>query len=206
MRNLSNDMVAQLLSSSVEPAFLIELYFDSGTLRLWTGVGNFTWRNEVYTGGGNLLSFSEVEETQELEAKGLVAYLNGVPSSLIAMALAENSRGRPFKLYFATIDSRRYVATEDAPGRIELEDGSGFVLLENQLVDSPYRLFSGLMDVMEFTDDGITATIKLNVENALIIGRRSKNFRYTNEEQRRRFPNDRGLEFINLLQDKEVIW
>lgn len=206
MRNISADMIAEYSSGSVNPILMAELFFDSGTLRMWTGFGVLTYNGDDYFGGGNFIGISSVEETQDLEAKGIVATLNGIPTSLINIALAERSRGRPFRLYLASVTTRRYVATEDDPGAILLEDGDGYILLENQLVDSPYRIFSGLMDVMEITDNGEDANIRLSVENALIIGRRAKVRRYTSEDQKKRFPNDKGLDFINQLQDKEIVW
>lgn len=206
MRNLTPEMIAEFSGSSVSPVLLAELYFDSGTLRLWTGYGNLVWGDNTYTGIGTLIGISAVQETQDIQARGIVVTLNGIPSTIISLALSERSRGRYFKLYLASVDSSRYVATESSPGRVMLEDGSGYVLLENQLLDTPYRFFSGLMDVMEFTDSGETADMRLSVENILITGQRAKISRYTAEDQRKRFPNDKGLEFINQLQDKEIVW
>lgn len=205
MRNLSPDMIAEYSGPSVSPALLGELYFDSATLRMWTGYGTLTYNGEDFFGGGNFIGVSPIDETQETHAKGIVVSLNGIPSNLIAAALLERSRGRPFKLYLGSVVSKRYVATEDEPGIVKTEDDSN-ILLENQLLDSPYRIFSGLMDVMEFTDNGEEATIRLSVENSLIIGQRPKIGRYTMEDQKKRFPEDTGLDFINQLQDKEIVW
>lgn len=161
---------------------------------------------KTFIGAGNFIGISPIDETQDLVAKGIVASLTGIPSSIISLALGERCRGRPFRLYMAVVDTTRYVATEGGDGRVELEDGSGFVILENNLIDSPYRMFAGLMDVMEFTDSGEYADIRLSVESNLIIGQRAKNMRYTNEEQKRIYPGDRGLENIPSLQDKEIVW
>lgn len=206
MRNLTPEMAAEYASSNVIPALLAEMQFDSSPLFMWSGIGNLEWLGNTYIGGGNLVGISSIEETQDLQAKGIICSLNGIPSNLIATALIEKSRGRPFRLYAASVATTQFVATEDDDGRVELEDGTGYVLLENQFVDNPYRIFSGLMDVMEFTDDGKTAQIRLSVENSLIIGQRTKVQRYTQEEQRKLYPGDKGLDLINQLQDKEVIW
>ena len=206
MRNLTLEMAAEFAGPSVKPIMLAELFFDSGTLRLWTGYGQLEWGDREFTGIGTLIGISPIQETQEIQARGIVVTLNGISSTVISLALSERSRGRPFRLYLGSVDTRRYVATESSPGAVKLEDGTGYVLLENQLIDSPYRIFSGLMDTMEFSDSGDKADIRLSVENILITGQRSKVSRYTMEDQRKRFPNDRGLEFINALQDKQVIW
>lgn len=206
MRNLSPDMAAELEQPRLAPALLAELYFDSSTLYMWSGFGTLNWKGNDYLGGGNMIGISPIEETQELQAKGIVCTLNGIPSNLVSLALAERSRGRPFRLYLASVSSRSYVEVEDGDGLVELEDGSGYVRLENDLVDSPYRIFAGLMDVIEFTDNGETADLRLSVENILITGQRTKLSRYTAEQQKILYPNDQGLDFINQLQDKSIVW
>lgn len=206
MRNLSPDMAAEFSGESTDPVLMGELEFDSGTLRMWTGLGSLFWGDKEFLGGGNFIGISPIEETQDTIAKGLVVSLNGVASTNIALALAERPRGRPFRLYLGVVSTRRYISTEDGDGRVELEDGSGYVLLENNLVDSPYRIFSGLMDVIESSDNGETATLRLSVENILIVGQRTKLYRYTDLDQKKIYPNDKGLELINQLQDKELVW
>lgn len=205
MRNISAGILSEITSPAMLPALLAEMYFDSGNLYMWTGVGDLVWSGKTYIGGGNLVSISSVQETQNTEAKGLVCTLNGVPSNLIATALTEKSRGRAFKLYFTTINAQGHILQEDGDDII-LEDGSGVLLTEANLLTVPYRIFTGLMDVMEFSDNGETAMISLSVESAMIVGERTKISRYTSEDQKRRFPSDRGLDFINQLQDKEVVW
>lgn len=203
-RNMSAEMVEEYSAPNVSPVFLMEGYFDSETLRMWTGNGTLTWNGNDFIGGGNFLSVSPIEETQELQAKGLVVTLSGIPSTMVAAALTERSRGRPFRLYLGSVQSRQYVATED-DGVVNTEDG-GVVLLETVLFDEPFRIFSGFMDNIEIVDSGEESLLRLNVENILIIGQRTKVERYTDEDQRKRFPEDIGLSFINQLQDKEVVW
>lgn len=206
MRNLTPQMASEVESKNLTPVILAEAIFDNDPLRMWTGYGSLFWGDKEFFGGGNFIGISPIDETQDTVAKGIVASLNGIPSTLVSLALSERCRGRPFRLYLGIVDTRRYVATEDDPGRVELEDGSGYVLLENQFVDSPYRIFSGLMDTMEFSDNGDTADIRLSVENILITGQRTKIRRYTSEDQKKYYPNDKGLDFINQLQDKEIVW
>lgn len=207
MRNIPADVLAEYTSKSVQPVYIIEAFFDTGTLRLFTGYGVLNWNGETFFGGGNLIGISPIEETQDIQAKGLIVNLNGIPSNLVAIALGERSRGRHFRLYLGFVTTGNYIAVEDSSGYVELEDESGFFLLENQLVDlSPYRIFSGLMDVMEISDNGQESNIKCSVENVLITGRRTKLSRYTQEDQQKRYPSDKGLNFINQLQDKEVVW
>lgn len=204
MRNVTADMAAEFSAANVRPAILAELYFDSGTIRLWSGFGTLTWNNNQYIGGGNLVAISEIEENQGLEATGLVATLSGVPSNLVATTLLENQRGRPFRLYLAAL-AESFSLLLEGSDFILTEDGSE-ILLESVFVDEPYRIFNGLMDTMEIVDTGETSTISVNVESIMITGQRSKIRRYTPEDQKKLFPNDSGLDFIPNLQDKEIVW
>lgn len=182
MRDIDVDVAANLQEKFVNVAILAQLQFDSETVYMWTGVGNLSWNGDTYIGGGNLIGISTVEETQELQAKGLQVSLNGISSSLISLAFNERVRGRPFRMWLACLNDDRTI------------------------IGTPYRLFTGMMDVMSSADDGQTASISLTVENSLIIGQRNKVQRYTSVDQKKKYPADTGLDRINQLQDKEIIW
>ena len=62
------------------------------------------------------------------------------------------------------------------------------------------------MDLMNIDDGGQTCTISVSAESRLIDLDRTRERRYTSEDQKIDFPNDKGLEFIADLQDKEIIW
>jgi len=211
-RDLTADMVTAFSEKVVTPVYLAELFFESQTIRMWSGYGTLNWADNEYLGGGHFIGVSPIDETQDIQAKGIICSLNGVSSTLISASLSERVRGRPFRLYIASV-STDTIAPNQGGGVVNTEDGGivntedgGVVLLENNLVDTPYRIFSGLMDVIEYIDNGETANIRLSVENILIIGQRQKISRYTNEDQRKKYPNDAGLSFINQLQDKEIVW
>lgn len=204
MRDISPEMEAALHAPNVQPVLMAELYFDSATVRLWSGIGTLTWNGNDFTGGGNLISISEIQESQGLEAKGMTCTLTGIPSNIIGTVLLENQRGRPFRLYLGVVSINNNVLLED--GDYVLTEDGGNVLLENTLVDIPYRIFSGLMDTMEIIDTGETSLVNLNVESIMIVGQRNKVRRYTAEDQKKYYPNDKGLDFIASLQDKEIVW
>lgn len=206
MRSIDSSLAAEFAAGSVQPAFLLEYYFDSGMIGMWTGYGDLVVNSITYSGIGNLINISTLEETEDLQARGIVISLNGISTSLISLALSEKLRGRPFRMYLTTVDTSSHIALEDDTGAILLEDDSGYISLENIVIQTPYRIFSGLMDVLEFSDNGETADLRLSVENILITGQRNKIGRYTLEDQRRSYSSDMGLEFINQLQDKQIIW
>ncbi len=183
-RDLPTDLATAFgLGGSVpgNVALMVEFRFDSGTLGMWTGFGNFTYNGVVYAGGGNLTAISAYEETLDLQAKGLTFSLSGVDSELIEVSENEPYQGRVCKLYIAMMS---------APG----------------VVDDIYPIFSGIMDVMDTQDDPTNSIIQLSVENVLTLLKRSKTRRYTDQDQKSRYPDDDGLSFIVHLMDVEIIW
>jgi len=180
-RSVTSAMNTELTATSLEPFFAIDLDFDGGNVLLWTGYGEITFGGDTFTGGGDILSISDINETAEIQAAGVTIGLSGVPSSLISSALNETYQGRSCKIYFGTLSSGAVVA-------------------------DPYLIFSGRMDVMTIDDSGDTCDIALQAENRLIDLDRARSRRYTSEDQKIDYPNDKGLEFIADLQDKEIIW
>lgn len=180
-RNLTTAVQNQLAASELEPFFAIKLAFDSGDVKLWTGYGDITVASETYTGGGQLLSISPIEETVEIAARGVNLALNGINSSLVSVALTESYQGRSAKVYLGVISS-------------------------GAVVSDPYLVFDGRMDVMTIEDSGDTANISLSAESRLIDLERARVRRYTNNDQQNQFAGDTSLRFVADLQDKEIAW
>jgi hypothetical protein len=81
------------------------------------------------------------------------------------------------------------------------------------LIASPITIFAGRMDVMQISDDGQTSLITMSAENKLIDFKRTREQRYTDEDQQTLFPTyaaitlpDLGLEFVNAIQEKTIYW
>ncbi len=219
MRNITADMAAEFSGDGqrgILPVLLADLQFDSATLYMWSGVGSLIWNGNEYIGGGNLVGVSNLEENQELEAKGLSVTLNGIPTTLVALALLERTRGRPFRLYLGALSTTTVYDTllkDDSAGSELLKDDGTSLLLKgdptyiyNDLIVDPYRIFTGLMDVMKLNNDGHTASIILSVESTMLKGQRANIGRYTPEDQKKLYPLDTGLDRIPALIDKEVVW
>lgn len=177
-RELTTEVLNALDDAVVYPFFAVDIDFASGPLYVWSGVGNLTIGSKTYLGAGSLLNVSSVEETTEIEAKGATLTMSGIPSSFLSLALAEQYQGRECRIYFGmTSDPSAYV-----------------------------EIFSGELDQMNISEDATASTIAVTVENALIKLERPVVRRLTNEDQKSRYPYDRGLEYVASLQDKEVFW
>jgi hypothetical protein len=71
---------------------------------------------------------------------------------------------------------------------------------------SGYKVFSGRMDVMTITEDGESCSIQLTAENKLIDLERPRVRRWTSEDQKSIHSGDLGFDFVNSLQEAEIVW
>lgn len=183
---MSRDMTAAMQSAVearvVYPAALLELEFDSGTTRIWTGYGPLSWDGKTWQGAGELLSLSPAQESTEVRAEAATAELSGIPSAYISLALQEDYQGRQATQYLALLDG----------------DGN--------IIADPVQTFSGRMDQMQISEDGQSSIIRLGLESHLIDLKTPREFRYTDQDQRIDYPNDRAFEYIAGLQDKRLSW
>jgi len=203
-RDLSQVVLDGIAEDVVYPFFAVELQFDGGnTLRMWTGQGTLVLEDGTeWVGLGTLLDISAVEETAAMDVRGATITLSGVPSSVLSLALSQPYQGRVAKIYFGAFnrgsvlqESGAYILLQDG-GRIDLEsESAGF-----------NEIFSGYMDQMNISEDASTSYIELKVENKLIDLERARVARFTSGYQKSVYPNDKGLDFVEDLQDKKIAW
>ncbi len=204
-REIGTGIATALEATEVQPFFGVQLYLDSGNLFFWTGLGDLTVGGITYVGTGQFLKISEMEETAEIAARGATITLSGIPSELISLALSEPYQGRICKIMFGAIDANRiYLLQED--GSYVLREDGGRIDITTGEVTPVVELFTGYIDQMIIDEGPETATIALNVESRMIDLERVRTLRFTDQSQKSRFPNDRGLEFVEDLQDKQFNW
>ena len=181
-RSLTSSMQTAVTADLVRPIILVECAFDSGDLNLWNGIGTLTVSSTDYVGAGTLLAIGEIAESSELQANGITVTLSGITDPLLAKARDEDYRGRELTVKLGAMDS------------------------SNGVISAPVTVFSGFMDTMVINDSSETATIQIAVENRLIEFERTRIRRYTAEDQKIDYPNDKGLEFVAEMAEKEIMW
>jgi len=179
-RDITSVVENSLDDEVIEPFFAIEMIFDSGPLRFWTGLGEATIDGNTYTGTGNLLDVSSIEETTEIAVRGATITLSGMPTEVTSLALQSPYQGRVCNIYFGIVSGKTY--------------------------SNLTQIFSGYMDEMNIDEGPESGTIVLKVENKLIDLERARTRRYTSEYQKSVYPGDLGLDFVESLQDKKVVW
>jgi len=181
-KTLSANNSAVLNDDVIRPVYFIKLEFPSGTVYLNSSDRTITVSSQDYTGAGNIGSLTNIEETSELEANGLKLTLTGIPSTYISVALTTEYQGST-----ATVSI-------------------GFFNSSYALVDTPFTVFTGKVDMMSISLDDTMATIQLDIENRLVDWERPRISRYTNEEQQNLYTGDKGLEFVDNVAEKELFW
>lgn len=181
-RSLESAMSTAVAADLVRPIFLCQLAFPSGNVNLWSGIGDLTVDSVDYVGAGTLLGVSDISESSDVQANGIRVSLSGIASSIITKARDEDYQGRELKILLGAMDS------------------------SNSVIDDPVVVFSGFMDTMTINDAGETAVISVTAENRLIEFEKTRVRRYTAEDQKIDYPNDKGLEFVAEMAEKEIIW
>ena len=179
-RSLPASMAESLKGQQVEIFWACDLLFDEpNNLHFWNGLGPTTLDGITYTGAGDLLGLSEIRESSDIAAYGATLTLSGIPNELVRLALSEPYQGRKANVKFGTISSG---------------------------IQSSILAFSGEMDQMNINYGPETATISLEVESRLVDLDRPRIRRYSDSDQKSRFPSDKGLEFVTRLQSERLEW
>lgn len=179
-RSVATVLKNALDDDEIFPFFAVELLFDSSPLRMWTGIVNATIDGNVYNAAGNLLNISTIEETSEIAARGANITLSGIPSSTLSAALQTPYQGRVCTIYFGVVSGLTY--------------------------SSLTEIFAGFMDEMNIVESADTCTIELKVENKLIDLERQRVLRYSSGYQKTKYPEDKGFDFVESLQNKPTLW
>tara|TARA_R110002051_G_scaffold222542_1_gene286089 strand:- start:1115 stop:1750 length:636 start_codon:yes stop_codon:yes gene_type:complete len=202
-RDLTPSTLDSLDDDVLYPFFAVEMLFDGNqTLRLWTGYGTLNYQGLEWYGTGSMLQIDSVEETTEIAARGASLTMSGIPEEVLALALREPYQGRKANIYFGNftqgllqLESSDFILFEDG-SRIELEVGT----------TNLSQIFTGYMDQMNIEETPDTCTVQLTLENKLVDLERARVSRFTSAYQKSKYPQDKGLEFVEGLQDKEIVW
>lgn len=181
-RDLTAGMIAEVQAKVLRPALFLEGEFATGTLRLWTGIGQIPWNGQTWTGAGNLIAISAIQESADIEATGFTVSLSGQPSASISLALQSCRQGKPCKIWLGMLDA------------------AGAVIAD------PYLLRQGRLDVPSVEDSGNECVISIAYEDRLVDLERARERRYTSGDQAIDWPLDLGFAFVPSLQSAVDVW
>jgi hypothetical protein len=182
-RNLDSTTANILKNNVVYPCFLAKLLWATEQVYVWTGVGTLLWNDHNYLGVGVFGSISTVGETNTVEAQGISITLSGIPTDLFTTNMTDLSSGGTASIYLGFFNNT-------AGG----------------LIGTPIPVYMGLLDQPSIEVAGDKVSITIAVENRLTDLNRSRGGRYTDADQRSRYPNDGSFRWVQYLQDTNINW
>lgn len=176
-RTVPAALLTALAQKEVQPYYAVEMLFDSGAVRLWTGYGDRTINSETYVGAGTLLNIDGLGEVADLSAKAITISLSGVAQELVSLALQEPYQRRRCRVYFGVIN-----------------------------VSEVVEVFSGQLNTLPIEDSGEASVITATVDSKLVETEKASNLRYTSETQKSRYAGDTFFDYTSAIQDAEIVW
>ncbi len=181
-RQRSTAQVAADVDTHRGGALLLELNFDSGTLRLCYGRTNIEVGGHTYYASALGVSVSAQQESAG-STEGLDFSLSGLSPEILALVVNE-----PWQRKTVRLLEQRYNAVDEPVG--------------DPVVEYVGRITA--MPIIETPGSGGTVSIAVSTEQFDAANQHPANLRFTDAEQRRRYPDDAGLEYCAALVDRTL--
>ena len=187
-------IAAALAGSKVQCAFLVRFDFTSETMRLWNGNGRLKTNDGMFWDGiGQLGSMSGIEQAVNGEAPEMSFMLSGIDAEIMRLARDD---------FEAEVKGRMVYVLIQFFGVDDPDDP------DNQRpLDNPYPVCSGrcLTPSFSLSAEG-ERSVTISAESLFSLRSRPAWAMYTDSDQQRRFPGDKGFEFVGSLVNKVVTW
>lgn len=181
-RPLTSGMLAQLTAPHIKPVLFVQMQFSSQTMYMWSGIGNLQWNNQTWIGLGTLGTISTIEESSEIKATNVTFTLSGIAQDMLRHVLTEVRQGYPVTLWFGSLGDN------------------------NNVIADPLQIYAGRIDAPSIDEGAPTATISIATENRLIDLQRSRERRYTDQDQQIDHPGDLGMQYVQFIQQWNGTW
>lgn len=170
---------AALLGHRLALAQLVEMDLTA-PLYVTTARDNITHGGKTYIGGRQ--TAIDAIKDQGGEIAGLAFQLSGVPSDMLAVALAEPIQGKAVRVFTCIMDP------------------------DSQAIVDVQPAWAGTLDQMPISEGQDSAVITVTAEHRGITFARAKGLRYADGDQQRLYPGDRCLEFLIAQATHADVW
>lgn len=187
-----------LRSGQIAQAVLVHMDFQGAPKRWWTGFGDLEVAGQTWQGLGDLISISSISSTYQVSAEQVTFDIAATPEMLgLALAAKSRVRERAVTIYLQLFANARMAAFTPGGGEILTGDPIG----------SPMALYSGLMMRMPWSASGSTERrIRLECEGLFFRRNAPPRGRWTDSDQKARYPGDRGFERLPIYVNYETHW
>lgn len=183
-----------LAGGKVEAANLVEFAFATDTVRLWMGNGILATNDgEAWFATGTFGDMKGIEQAINGEAPEATFTLSGIDDEIMRLARDEwqsEARARPVRVYV------QFFGVDDPADP------------DNQRpLDLPYPVagFRMLKPTFTFTPDG-KRSVQISAESIFSLRSRPRHAMNTDADQKRRFPGDKGFQFVADVINKVLAW
>lgn len=185
--NFPAAIAAQIRGVKVQVAPLVEFQFASSTVRVWSGFGSLpTSDSKLWSGIGELGEVSGLDQAINGVAPTQTFTVSGVDARFANLAREERHE------YF-----RRSAVTY-----LQFFDEDW------QTLDAPFAVTFRLMDTCKSsrtqTEDGTVYRTAVTAETAFETRRLPPRGYYTDRDQKLRYGDDRGLEFVAGIDGRNI--
>lgn len=176
---------AQLEGRTVVFAFLVHADFKSQSMRFWTGVGERQLGGEVWQGVGAIAEISDITRLENGQADPFKVKAASTPEvmSSALIEFEEEASDRPLKVHMQFFD-----LSEDTP------------------LGAPWLLRDGIMRGASLEVDEEAMSVSVACDTLTSNRGRPAYGMFTDRDQKSRYPQDRGLEFVGGLNGKTIVW
>ena len=161
----------------IYPIDFLEFQLDE-VLRISSHIKDVVFNGQTYIGTGGLSKVDEIVEKGDLSARGAKITMSGIARENVSLVMQAKYRGKIV---------RRWI---------------GFVNSEDEVLDDGYLLGVWKIDTMSIST-GKTAKVTVTAESSFLRASVVRNDRYTNEAQQAKYPDDKGLEFVDQAAKDE---
>ena len=187
-----------LRDGSIAQAVLVHMDFQGAPKRWWTGFGELVVGGQSWQGLGDLIGVSQIESSYSVSARQVTFTVAATPDMLgLALNAKDRVRDRDVSIYLQLFANATLVSFTPGGGEI----------LSGEPIGSPMSLFTGTMQRMPFEGEGTTKR-RITVEAWGIWMKRNAapRGRWTDSDQKARYPGDRGFERLPLYTKYETKW
>lgn len=187
-----------LRTGRIGQAALVWMDFAGGAKRWWTGFGDLQTAGHTWQGVGDLIGISPIETNYGLSAKPMTFTLACTPEMLAkAINAKAQVRDRVVMVY------NQLFAVE---AMASFTPGGGEIL-RGQPLGPPFVMFSGTMQRMPWRATANERTLTLEAEGLFFRRNAPPRGRWTDADQKARWPGDQGLERLPIyVNGYETRW
>lgn len=177
-RSVSGTFNALASGDHVAAFPLVEMQLATGTLYICGAAHDVSWGGNTYISARGLGQIDAIEET-DAEIRGLAFTLQGVTPDIIALALSDQSQGRPVIVRLAVLNGT------------SLE------------VDA--NVWSGLIDTLQIVD-GPEPSVRVTAEHRMVTWQSPQIVRFSDADQERIAPGDRFFDQAERTATAVLVW